>query len=96
MKNTTTYTQEFANRIWIPFWDGTIRNCICNFSSVFEDLIAGDDAWKTADGGRFDLEHMKKIWGVVVAQKRRVFAHFIAEQRNIAFNPAYELASKVI
>jgi hypothetical protein len=73
MTNTTfSYTQKFAETLWIPFSAGTIRNCICNPDSTFQDFISGEDAWMTALGERFDFEHMAKLWDMILAQKNRV------------------------
>lgn len=93
MKNTT-YPIEWAKTQHISCVADYARHIYENFQSTFADFIADEIYWKTADGGRFDLVHMQKLWDVVRAQKRRLLAKWIAEQRDIAFNPAYEIAEK--
>jgi hypothetical protein len=89
------YSIDWAKTQHISCVSDDSRHIYEDFQSTFADFIADEIYWKTADGGRFEFSHMQKLWGVVRAQKRQLLAKWIAEQRNIAFNPAYEIAEKI-
>lgn len=91
----TTYPISWAKTQHISCVADYARHIYENFQSTFADFLADEIYWKIAGGGRFDLAHMQKLWDVVRAQKRRLLAKWIAEQRSIAFNAAYEIAKKI-